>query len=106
MGELELSDDWWARHDPERPAEDSFAAVLREIELELGPDHDLFGQVVRVEARFGLSDDVVVRLVDGAFALVHPTWSASVESPPWPTSTRLGDAAAACRAITDWEQWR
>ena len=89
MSHLELSDDWWTRDDPERPADDDFAEVLREIQSELGPDHELFGQVVRVEARFGPSDDVVVGLIDGTFALVHPTWRGVVEAPPWPRSTWL-----------------
>ena len=106
MGALELSDDWWSRDDPERPAEDDFAAVFREIQVEMCPDHELFGQVARVEARFGPSDDVVVSLIDGTFALVHPTWSGGVEAAPWPRSTRLGDAGAAARALSDWEQWR
>lgn len=106
VGGLALSDDWWVRDDPEHPSEDDFGAVLREVRRELGPTHDLFAQVVRVEARFGPSDDVVVRLVDDTFALVHPTWSGAVEAPPWPSSTRLGDAAAASRAISEWEQRR
>ena len=80
--------------------------MLREIELELSPDHELARQIVRVEARFGPSDDVVVSLVDGTFALVHPTWTSHVEQPPWPDSTRLGDAAAAAEAIVKWEEWR
>ncbi|MFC8192715.1 hypothetical protein ACFUMH_13750 [Cellulomonas sp. NPDC057328] len=106
MEALTLSDDWWARDDPEQPAEDNFAVVLREIQSELGPDHELFGQVVRVEARYGPSDDVVVSLTDGTFALVHPTWRGAVEAPPWPRSTRLGDAVEAARALDDWERWR
>lgn len=95
MGALELSDDWWARDDPKPPADENFAAVPRELKSELGAGHELFDRVVRVEARFGPSDDVV-RLIDGTFALVHPTWSGRVESPPWPRSTgdqRLGAVA-------------
>lgn len=103
---LELSDDWWGRDDPERPAEDDFAAVLREIEVELRPDHELAGRIARVEARFRPSDDVVVSLTDGTFALVHPTWKGSMEAPPWPTSIRLGGAAAASQAIDAWERRR
>ena len=106
VGVLDLSDDWWGRDDPEGAADENFAAVLREIQVELGPQHELFGQVVRVEARFGPSDDVVVSLSDGTFALVHPTWKGSAEAAPWPRSTRLGDVDAASRAIEEWEQWR
>jgi hypothetical protein len=103
---LELSDSWWVRDDPEHPAEDNFAAMLQEIEVELGPDHELAGQIARVEARFGPSDDVIVGLIDGTFALVHPTWKGSREVSPWPEATRLGDAVAASEAIKAWEQYR
>ncbi|WP_127782890.1 hypothetical protein [Rhodococcus sp. X156] len=103
MTVLELSDEWWSRDGP--LAADNFAAVLREIERELSPDHPLAGQVVRVEARFGPSDDVIVSLVDGGFALVHPTWSGHVEPSPCPDTTYLGDAAKASQAIAEWERW-
>ena len=71
MAALELSDDRWGRDDPEPSADDSFAAVPREIAPELSPDDELSGQILRVEARFKPSDDVVVSLIDGAFALGH-----------------------------------
>jgi len=106
MAVLGLSDEWWSRDGSGPPACDNFAALLREIEVELSPDHELAGQILRVEARFWPSDDVVVSLVDGTFAMVHPTWTSHVEQPPWPKSTRLGDAAAASEAIAKWEEWR
>ncbi|MFJ4233346.1 hypothetical protein [Cellulosimicrobium cellulans] len=80
--------------------------MLSEIELELSPGHELAGQIVRVEARFWPSDGVVFSLVDGTSALVHPTWTGHVEQPPWPESTRLGDAVAAAEAIVKWEERR
>lgn len=103
---LELSEKWWNRDDEETPAEDNFAAVLREIELELDPSHDLAGRIVRVEARFRASDDVLVSLIDGTYALVHPTWLGHREVPPFPKSTLLGDAMTASKAIATWEHWR
>ncbi|WP_123814515.1 hypothetical protein [Myceligenerans xiligouense] len=103
---LKLSDEWWSRDGSDPHADDNFAAVLHEIELELSPDHELAGQIMRVEARFGPSDDVIVSLIDGTFALVHPTWTGRVERPPWPETTRLGDAVAASEAVAMWEQWR
>ncbi|WP_129789139.1 hypothetical protein [Promicromonospora panici] len=106
MTRLKLSSEWWGSDDPEPSAEESFAAVLHEIEQELNPEHDLYGQVVRVEARFWPSDDVIVSLVDGTFALVHPTWSGKVETLPCPDAIRLGDEAAASQAITLWESNR
>ncbi|MFD6176163.1 MULTISPECIES: hypothetical protein [unclassified Isoptericola] len=106
MTVLRLSGEWWSREGSGPPAESNFAAVLDEIELELSPDHELAGKIVRVEARYWPSDDVIVSLVDGTFAMVHPTWTSRAERTPRPKSIRLGDAAAASEAIEKWEEWR
>ncbi|WP_036528111.1 hypothetical protein [Nocardia sp. CNY236] len=105
MTVLELSDEWQVRDDSGSSPEDFFPAALREIKLELSPDHELSGQVVRIEARYWPADDVIVSLIDGEFALIHPTWSGHVELPPWPKAFRLGYAVMASRAISEWEQW-
>ncbi|MBM7817803.1 hypothetical protein JOE63_000280 [Cellulosimicrobium cellulans] len=106
MTALTLSGEWWLCPGSGRRSERNCDAVLREMDLELSPDHELAGKIAGVEARFRSTDDVVVRLVDETFALVRPTWTGRVESPPWPAWTRLGDAAAASEAIARWEKWR
>lgn len=103
MTGLELSDRWWGHQETSEPAEAKRAAVLRELSLEIDPGHELSGQVVRVEAFFEASDDVIVGLVDGTFALVHPTWTGRTEPPPHPTAIRLGSGAAASEEVARWE---
>jgi hypothetical protein len=104
MPELELSDRWSGHADSTSHAETRRARVLAELSTEIGRGHELFGQVVRVEAFFEASDDVVVRLTDGTFALVHPTCSGKPERPPWPAAQRLGSGAEASAAVAQWEE--
>ncbi len=101
---LELSERWWGLDDTSEPAEAKRAAVLRELNAEASADHALTGRIAEVTAFFEASDDVVVRLIDGAFALVHPTWSGRTETPPFPLTRLLGDGPAASRAIATWEE--
>ena len=101
---LELSERWWGLGDAGDLAETKRASVLRELRSEVSADHALTGRIARVEAFFEASDDVVVRLDDDTFALVHPTWSGEAEAPPFPLSTLLGDGRAASEEIAHWEE--
>ena len=71
-------------------AETKRIAVGAELSTEIAPGHLLHGRIDRIEAFFLASDDVIVRLVDGTFALLHPTWSQRQETPPFPTSRLAG----------------
>ncbi|WP_034620595.1 hypothetical protein [Cellulomonas sp. URHE0023] len=105
MAVLELSERWWGLGDGMDPlAVAKRAAVGVELSKEIAPGHLLHGRIDRIEASFEASDDVIVRLSDGTFALVHPTWSGRQESPSFPTSRLLGEAEAASVAILEWEQ--
>ncbi|GIG26738.1 hypothetical protein [Cellulomonas denverensis] len=95
MTGLTLPDRWW------RPDDD--AALRAELNREIGRGHPLRRRIDRVEARFEASDDLVVRLDDGGYALVHPTWSGHRERAPFPLCRLLGDAGAASAAIAGWE---
>lgn len=107
MAGLQLSERWWGLSDALDPvAVAKRAAVGAELGKEIAPGHRLHGRVERVEASFEAGDDVIVRLSDGTFALVHPTWSRRQEPPPFPTSRLLGEAEAASVAILEWEQDR
>lgn len=106
MADLELSERWWGLGDPPDPAAaDKRAGVGAELSKEIAPGHPLHGRIDRVEAFFGASDDVIVRLSDGSFALLHPTWSQRQEPPPFPTAKLLGAADAASAAIAEWERY-
>ena len=65
--------------------EDHAAALEHELSRELGRKHQLYGKSVAAIATCDHSDDVVFRLPDGQYALVHLTWSARPEKDPrWP----------------------
>ena len=104
MNRLELSERWWGLDDASDVATRKRAAVLLELNREASSDHPLAGRIAQVEAFFEASDDVVARLDDGTFALVHPTWSGQPEAPPFPLTAPLGDARTASAAIATWEQ--
>ena len=103
MSDLRLSDRWWGLDDTSARAEARRDAVMRELATEMGTGHELSGSVVRVEAFFEASDDVIVRLVDNTYALVHPTWSMKTERLSHPTTQQLGNAADASEAVARWE---
>jgi hypothetical protein len=62
-------------------------ALEAELATELSTGHPLHGQEIRVVARSEASDDIVVRVSDGNWALVHLTWRNAAETPPWPWTT-------------------
>lgn len=98
MTGLTLSDRWW------RPGDDD--ALRAELSREIRRGHPLHRRIERVEARFDATDDLLVRLHDGGYALVHPTWSGHRERAPFPLCRLLGDAGAASAAIAEWEAER
>ncbi|GGX22657.1 hypothetical protein [Undibacterium macrobrachii] len=78
-------DPWWSteNHSPE-----FHQIFLKQLHLELPPDHALFGIPVRLIAR-GDSDDALFQFLDGSgkVAVVHLTWAKSQERLPWPVTT-------------------
>lgn len=106
MSDLRLSERWQGLDDVSAETESRRSAVLAELELEIAPGHELSGLVVGVEAFFEASDDVIVRLLDGSHALVHPTWIQKPDRPPWPTAERIGRGEEATEAVRKWEAYR
>lgn len=78
-------------------------AVLDELVREIGSGHPLDGRIVRVEAFFTATDDVIVRLEDGTFAHVHPTWTGHIERSGYPQASVLGSERAVLDFMTRWE---
>lgn len=77
--------------------------VLDELIREFGNRHTLDGRIVQVEAFFTATDDVIVRLDNGAFAHVHPTWTGHVELPGYPQAAVLGREPAVLDFMARWE---
>ena len=106
MSDFELSERWQGLDDVSATTQDRRDAVLRELKLEIAPEHDLADLVVGVEAFFEASDDVIVRLVDSSYAIVHLSWIQRADRPPWPTAERIGRGAEASAAVRRWEAYR
>jgi hypothetical protein len=79
-------------------------AVFDELMREIGPRHILHRRVVRVEAFFTATDDVIVQLDDGMFAHVHPTYTGHVERPGYPEAAVLGPRSAAMDFMASWQE--
>jgi hypothetical protein len=83
------------------PSEDFRKAVIAELLVEVAPGHPLHGREIEPVMRCRACDDVLVRVGEDDYGLVHPTWSGTREPLPFPTYTHAGDlqaAEAACEA--------
>ncbi len=58
--------------------------LIAELQREIGPGHVLAGRGVAVIRRCSGCDDVIFRVDDDAFAVVHLTYSGREERQPWP----------------------
>jgi len=85
-GELVLVDPWWDLRTAGTREEHERRRIAHQIVAETSPGHDLFGKHTEVIGRSTARDDVLVRAVDGRWAIVHLTYSGR-QVPPWPTTT-------------------
>lgn len=67
--------------------------------VEIAPGHELAGHEFTAVSTCPACDDVLFRVGDGSFVIVHLTWSGEQERPPWPRTTRLAGFVAAELAI-------
>jgi hypothetical protein len=58
------------------------SAIERELALEIGPQHALWGTNPSVIGVRQDCDDVAVELADGRFAIVHPIWHGHIDQFP------------------------
>ena len=75
----------------------------REASLEIAPGHELDGLGLAAIAKCEGCESVVFRLPDETFAIVHLSWIGKPDTPPWPTTTRLGGYIAAEAAMDQHE---
>lgn len=84
---------------------DQADALATELNREIAPGHVLYNGTWRVLARALPNDDIVVECGDRV-AVVHLTWSAKQEAPPWPIATFMPtaeDLEAFVASEYDWE---
>jgi hypothetical protein len=91
--ELVLVDPWWDLRGGTPEDEAERERITRELGTEVSPGHVLHGKTFQVVGRCWARDDVLLRLADGKWALVHLTYSGR-ESPPFP-STRILESVQA-----------
>jgi hypothetical protein len=84
-------DPWWDLRSGGEEEDRRAAALLNELRIETAPGHPLYDVLAEVIGACRARDDVVVRLSEGRFALVHLTYGGS-EPAPWP-STRFFHSA-------------
>lgn len=77
------------------------SAIARELLAEVAAGHSLASVSGEVIARSGASDDVLLLLEDGRWALVHMTWRRTPEPPPYPHVKFFDSLPALERALTD-----
>jgi hypothetical protein len=75
----------WTEPDTQRAQ-----ALERELQREISPGHPLAGCQPRAIAACTGCDNVLFALDNDTWALVHLTWTGTVETPPWPRTTQIG----------------
>jgi hypothetical protein len=58
-------------------------SIQQELNSEIGPKHPLWGYMPVVFAKSEKSDDVLVYLNDGRFAVVHLVWYGHIDQVPY-----------------------
>ena len=81
----------------------SARASEQEATTEIADGHELHGLALTAVAKCEVCDSVVFRGADDTFAIVHLTWTARPETPPWPRTTRLGGFIAVETAMDQHE---
>jgi len=84
--ELVWLDPWYPMN---KRSQYAIALFERQLQLEVGQGHPLFGIPCEAFGKHDACDDVLFRLLDGTgrVAVVHLTWAKSPERPPWPGTT-------------------
>lgn len=85
--ELVLTDPWWDLRGNGSLEQEQRDALTTELAAEISKGHPLHGQGLTVLAKSETTDDVLVAVAAGGWAVVHLTWSRKAESPPWPRTT-------------------
>jgi hypothetical protein len=80
-----FADPWWDLRHGDTPEQQHGEALYAELLGEVAAGHPVHGEPVEIIARSDASDDIVVELASGGWAVVHITWKGAAEPLPWPT---------------------
>lgn len=102
---MEWLEPWCSTED----ADDNYRnAFSRQLQLEIAPDHAMFGLTSRLIGR-GQGDDALFEILDGTgrVAVVHLTWARTQERPPWPITSFYSSLLewAELRMQLEHEEW-
>ena len=75
--------------------------LTKRLKIEVGRDHALWGLGAVVIARSDADDDVLAKLEDGRFAIVHLTWSNNSGGAVWPATVIYPSAEEASQAASN-----
>jgi hypothetical protein len=76
------------------PDEQTRERLTHELLTELSEGHPLFDIRPEVLNRCSACDEVLVRVGEGKFGMVHLTWTGQRETPPWPRYSDTGGYVA------------
>lgn len=91
---VEYREPWCAIEDDKRRA-----GLQRQYDLEISPQHPLWGEGGRIVGKNEGTDDVLVQLAGGRFAIVHLVWSNVTGDAIHPDTAVYPSALEASRAI-------
>lgn len=74
--------------------------MTAELKRELQAQHALCGIEAEPLAKCGHCDSVAFEIASGRFAIVHLTWSRTLEQPPAPSAEIFFDRASMITAMT------
>lgn len=90
---------WWDLRTGGSVEAEQRDALERELNLEVGAGHTLYGRRFSVLARSPERDDILIALDDHTWAVVHLTWRRARENPPWPATAVFDSLSEAIRSV-------
>ena len=97
--DLVLVDPWWDVRGTTPEDEAEQRRIAGELTTEVSPDHALHGKDYEVVGRCWARDDVLLKLADGRWALVHLTYGGQ-ESAPFPSTSFFDSVEAVERELS------
>ena len=101
VDDIVLSHPWWDLRGTDPSDVDQREALTAELAREVRRGHTLHKVPITVIGRSEASDDIIVQLTDGSWAVVHLTWRGAAERPPWPWTDHCATSEALLAELAD-----